>query len=119
MYKDIEMLKMAFHFGAKGYLVKENTSEELVACIQTVLNGGQYLSKIVRDQASSLFPTKEVNYKITQEIQSLSQTEWKTLKLVSQNYSSKEIAELLFISVKSVDNNRSRICKKPNYMTKN
>jgi DNA-binding NarL/FixJ family response regulator len=32
--------------------------------------------------------------------------------LVGQNYSSKEIAELLFISVKSVDNYRSRICKK-------
>lgn len=114
MHKDIEMLRMAFHFGAKGYLVKENTSEELVECIQSVINGGNYLSKIVRDQANTLFSNQQISNKITLEIQSLTQTELKTLKLVSKNYSSKDIAELLFISVKSVDNNRSRICKKLN-----
>ncbi len=114
MHKDIEMLRMAFHYGAKGFLVKENTSEELVECIQTVVEGGNYLSKIVRDQANTLFSNQQISNKITKEIQSLTQTELKTLKLVSKNYSSKDIAELLFISVKSVDNNRSRICKKLN-----
>jgi DNA-binding CsgD family transcriptional regulator len=45
-------------------------------------------------------------------LQSLTQAELKTLKLVSKHLSSKEIAELLFVSVKSVENYRSRICKK-------
>ena len=43
---------------------------------------------------------------------SLEPTELKTLKLVCKNYTSKEIAEFLFITPKSVDNNRSRISKK-------
>ena len=39
MYNDIEMLKLAFFNGARGYLVKDNTSEELVDCINYVLAG--------------------------------------------------------------------------------
>jgi len=42
----------------------------------------------------------------------LSQAELKTLKLVSQNRSTKEVAELLFLSEKTVENYRSRICQK-------
>jgi len=50
--------------------------------------------------------------RIRELLHSLTQAELKTLKLVSQNRASKEIAELLFVSVKTVENYRSRICKK-------
>ena len=49
---------------------------------------------------------------IVDKLGQLTQVELKTLKLVSQKYTSKEISDLLFISVKSVENYRSRICKK-------
>lgn len=114
MHKDIEMLKLAFFHGAKGYLVKENTSDELVDCIQTVLKGEKYLAKEVRDQQEKIFKDKKINPHLADILDSLTSTELKTLKLVGQNYSSKEIADLLFVSVKSVDNYRSRICKKLN-----
>jgi DNA-binding CsgD family transcriptional regulator len=45
-------------------------------------------------------------------LKNLSQAELKTLKLVSQNKSTREIAELLFLSEKTVENYRSRICQK-------
>jgi DNA-binding CsgD family transcriptional regulator len=45
-------------------------------------------------------------------IKSLNQSELKTLKLVSNNRSTKEIAELLFLSEKTIENYRSRICQK-------
>jgi DNA-binding NarL/FixJ family response regulator len=114
MHKDVEMLKLAFYHGALGYLVKENTSDELVDCIQAVLKGEKYLAKEVRDQEQKIFKDKKINPQIAEILDSLTNTELKTLKLVGQNYSSKEIADLLFVSVKSVDNYRSRICKKLN-----
>lgn len=119
MYKDVEMLKLAFFNGAKGYLVKDNTSEELVDCIQTVMEGKSYLAKDVREQGNSLFADNKMKYQIGELIDTLTQTELKTLKLVSQKYSSKEIANLLFVSVKSVENYRSRICKKLNLDARN
>ncbi len=45
-------------------------------------------------------------------LKALSQVELKTLKLVSQNKTTKEIAELLFLSDKTIENYRSKICQK-------
>ena len=120
MYKDVEMLKLAFYNGAKGYLVKDNTSEELVDCIQTVMEGKTYMAKDVRELGANLFSTNNAaKFQISELIGSLTQTELKTLKLVSLKLSSKEISNLLFVSVKSVENYRSRICKKLNLDARN
>jgi DNA-binding NarL/FixJ family response regulator len=119
MYKDIEMLKLAFVNGARGYLVKDNTSEGLVDCIQTILKGNSYLDRTVREHGKTLFPEDRMKIRVREQIGCLTQTELKTLKLVSRKYSSREIADLLFISVKSVENCRSRICRKLNLDARN
>jgi DNA-binding NarL/FixJ family response regulator len=119
MYKDLEMLKLAFYNGAKGYLVKDNTSEELVDCIQAILSGKTYMAKGIRDQEKIVEHDDVSKYRIAELLNSLTRTELKTLKLVSQKLSSKEIADLLFVSVKSVENYRSRICKKLNLDARN
>ena len=119
MYNDLEMLKLAFKNGAKGYLVKDNTSEELVDCIQAVLAGKTYTAKRIRDQEHLVDRNDATKYQIAEFLETLTRTELKTLKLVSQKHSSKEIADLLFVSVKSVENYRSRICKKLNLDARN
>ena len=119
MYNDLEMLKLAFFNGAKGYLVKDNTSEELVDCINFVLEGKSYVAKSIREQ-QQLYDNSDMNkVHIAELLNSLTRTELKTLKLVAQKLSSKEIADLLFVSVKSVENYRSRICKKLNLQARN
>ncbi|MFN3916105.1 MAG: response regulator [Flavobacteriales bacterium] len=119
MYKDREMIHKAFYNGAKGYLVKDNTSEELVECVNEVLEGNSFIAKEIRGLAEE---GKKVDKKIDaieEALNSLTQTELKTLKLVSQKYTSRQIADLLFISVKSVENYRSRVCKKLNLDARN
>lgn len=111
MYKDLEMQKLAFFNGAKGYLVKDNTGEELVDAVATVLNGRTFLSRGLIDHQLPEESTPQ-QLKVAEQLSNLTRTELKTLKLVSQKRSSKEIADLLFVSVKSVENYRSRICKK-------
>jgi DNA-binding NarL/FixJ family response regulator len=119
MHKDLELLKLAFYNGANGYLVKDNTSEELVDCIQTVLAGSNYLAKGIRDQENMNEQEDSTKFHIAELLNSLTRTELKTLKLVSKKLSSKEIADFLFVSVKSVENYRSRICKKLNLDARN
>lgn len=113
------MLKLAFFNGAKGYLVKDNTSEELVDCISYVLEGKTYIAKSIREQQQLYDGQDQDDLHIAEMLGSLTRTELKTLKLVSQKLSSKEIANLLFVSVKSVENYRSRICKKLNLDARN
>jgi len=115
MYNDPEMLKLAFYNGADGYVVKDNTSEELVDCIHTILSGKSYLAKSIRESE----PYFDTSDNIAELLGTLTRTELKTLKLVSQKLSSKEIADLMFVSVKSVENYRSRICKKLNLDARN
>lgn len=119
MYNDLEMLKLAFFNGAKGYLVKDNTSEELVDCINYVLEGKTYVAKSIRDQQHLYDDSDLSKVHIAELLNTLTRTELKTLKLVAQKLSSKEIADLLFVSVKSVENYRSRICKKLNLDARN
>ncbi|MNJ82758.1 Oxygen regulatory protein NreC [compost metagenome] len=118
IHKTTDIVKLAFYNGAKGYLIKDNTSEEIVECINWVLDGKTYLPLVLRDQHNKrqIDPLMEL---ITDEIKSLTPTELKVLKLVSKKYSSKEIADLLFVSPKSVENYRSRICKKLNLDARN
>lgn len=110
MYKEEEVLKKALLYGAKGYIVKDNSANEIQNCISEVLNGGVYIGTGIINIGTQHID-KELQ-QLKETLQSLTQVELKTLKLVSKHLSSKEIAELLFVSVKSVENYRSRICKK-------
>ncbi len=111
MYNDGEMLRKAMNNGANAYMVKDNTSDELVECIESLKLGERYWAKSLRKSPKVQQELKD--YKdISENLETLTETELKTLKLVGQKYSSKEIAELLFVSPKSVENYRSRICKK-------
>lgn len=109
MYKEEEVLKKALLYGAKGYIVKDNSANEIENCINNILKGEIYIGKGINSNSQQI--NKELQ-ELKNTLQSLTQVELKTLKLVSKRLSSKEIAELLFVSVKSVENYRSRICKK-------
>ncbi len=116
MYNDGEMLKKALDSGANAYLVKDNTSDELVECIESLKRGELYIAKSMRKSPKVQKELKHYN-EVTAMLKELTEAEFKTLVLVAKKYSSKEIANLLFISPKSVENYRSRICKKINIDT--
>lgn len=118
IHKTTDVVKLAFYNGAKGYLIKDNTSEEIVECINWVREGKTYLPLVLRNQYNNRQTDPRMEL-ITDEIKSLTPTELKVLKLVSKKHSSKEIADLLFVSPKSVENYRSRICKKLNLDARN
>lgn len=112
MYKEEEFLYEALDVGVKGYILKENTTDDLIAALRAVSIGGSYISPLL---TSSLINRAESKRKFSNEkpsINDLTVTERKVLKSLSYNKTSKEIAEELNISFRTVQNHRGKICKK-------
>ena len=109
MHKSEEMLAEAFHSGCSGYVLKENAFEELAAAIRKVMTGEIYVSGALTPMMLSGFLSSE------KESSELSGREREILKLLAEGYSNKEIAEMLAISVKTVETHRANIMRKHHF----
>ncbi|MBC7694339.1 MAG: response regulator transcription factor [Burkholderiales bacterium] len=112
MYREKEMIKNAMLSGASGYILKDNAVDEIMDCVNAVLNGDKYIGTAMLPYHNELSIDDKKKQLLIDGLTTLSQAELKTLKLVSQNKTSKEISELLFLSEKTIENYRSRICQK-------
>ena len=112
MHNDTEIVEMAFYNGVNGYLLKENSSKDLEECINTIFKGERFLSPSLIQNPRSLLLQKNKLVDSVPNLQTLTKTERKVLKLISQKYNSSDIAELMNITVNSVENYRNRICRK-------
>ena len=109
MHKSEEMLSKAFHSGCRGYILKENAFEELATAIRTVMNDEIYVSNALTPMMLSGFLSTE------KEPGELSGREHEILKLLAEGYSNREIADMLAISVKTVETHRANIMRKHNF----
>jgi DNA-binding NarL/FixJ family response regulator len=111
MHKEKEYLKEAMLFGVKGYLIKDNAENDLILCLEKLLNGEKYISEILLNEIS--FDTeKNEPLQSNSALDNLSPTEKIILKLIAEGNTSNEISKLLFISPHTVENHRSNITKK-------
>ena len=109
MHKSEEMLSKAFHSGCRGYILKENAFEELATAIRTVMKDEIYVSNALTPMMLSGFLATE------KEPGELSGREHEILKLLAEGYSNREIADMLAISVKTVETHRANIMRKHNF----
>lgn len=111
MYKDRDFLVKSISAGADGYLVKEDADIELFTAIDAIRKGEIYISplldKTIRTGFIQMFqkPPKFGEQELT-----LRQAE--IVKLIAEGKSSREIAELLSISVRTVEGHRAAIMKR-------
>lgn len=106
-HNEMSIYKKASEYGVDGYLLKNFAQEELSQCIDALMEGKTYLSKHI-DTAL----VKDKTYLKDAMLEKLSFVESKVFELVAQQKSTKEIAELLFLSEKSVEGYRSNIIEK-------
>jgi DNA-binding NarL/FixJ family response regulator len=118
MHKDKEYLYHALGAGADGYILKEDADDELVAAIESIRKGNVYISSLLSSQVSQLIVQSSRSTSPTAEdlsrTEPLSNREREVLKLIAEAKSSKEIADLLCISIRTVQHHRSNIMKKLN-----
>jgi DNA-binding NarL/FixJ family response regulator len=111
MHKSKEYLVQALSARIDGYLLKEDTDVELVSAIETIQRGKIFLSPILSEELTkNLVEFIGGSGKLFDE--TLSTREKEVLTLLAEGKSSKEIAELLFISPRTVEHHRASINKK-------
>jgi two-component system response regulator NreC len=98
--------------GASGYIVKKAAVDDLSNAIRTVHSGEVFLypsiaKVVIEDYVRRLREGRSVN---SREV--LSDREREVLQLIAEGYTSREIAEMLHLSVKTVQNHRSKIMRK-------
>lgn len=112
MHRDEATFNTALDLGAAGYLLKESAVEEILACLKAVAAG----EKFVSPQLSTFLINRGSRARALQarkpSIDDLTPTELRVLKLISEQKTTREIAELLFISPRTVDRHRENICAK-------
>ena len=102
MYDGTEYVHRAMAAGARGYVLKDSPSGEILSAIRTVAGGGTYLSAALSARLFRL-PAERVL---------LSQREEEILTLIGQGQASKQIARALDISVRTVESHRQSIHRK-------
>jgi DNA-binding NarL/FixJ family response regulator len=115
MHRDKEYLYLALSAGAKGYLLKEDAPKELFSSIADVRQGKTYISPYFLDSVvNDVVQIVKGDAKVIFEPEMLTTREREVLKLIAEGKSSKEIANLFFISVFTVNNHRASIMEKLN-----
>jgi len=111
MHQEKALIQKFIEFGVKGYFLKTIAKSELVHAIKTIAGGGEYFPS---DVTKALIQKQVITPDITQSplLSSLTEREVEIIRLVSQGFSNKEIADKLFISPRTADTHRTNIMRK-------
>jgi DNA-binding NarL/FixJ family response regulator len=101
-YTSDECVSELLHAGAKGYLMKQTASNELCEAIRQVRLGNQYLSPPLARRLNSQRTDAFMNVAARE----LTERETEVLKLIAEGLSNREIAQVLKISIKTVEKHR-------------
>ncbi|MDZ7698260.1 MAG: response regulator transcription factor [Deltaproteobacteria bacterium] len=110
-----EYVYAALKAGADGYVLKDATHTELSAAIKSVLKGNRYLSPSISSKVIDGY-LQGTNSALEDSVwdDTLSRREREVLKLIAEGHRSNEIAEILFISPKTVQKHRYNLMQKLN-----
>lgn len=107
VYEDEILLREAIRAGASGYVIKRAAEEELIAGIQAVSRGDMYIHPaITRLLVKDLSPTID-SHRGT--LETLTSRELEVMRYIIRGYTNRQIAETLFISVRTVEGHRASL----------
>jgi len=113
MQEDKQYLEQTISAGARGYLLKEDTDTELFTAIEKIRRGRIYFSSnLLEELTEDWVKTLHDESKAFTKTEQLTLREKEVLKLLAGGKGSKEIAELLFISTRTVERHRANIMQK-------
>jgi two-component system, NarL family, response regulator NreC len=108
MQDDPQYVREAFAAGASGYVLKEAADEEVVAAVREIASGGRY----VHPALGARMVAAEAEARAAAEADPLSDREREVLRLLALGHTNQEIAQMLFISVRTAETHRAHIMQK-------
>jgi two-component system response regulator NreC len=112
VHRTEEYILATLRAGANGYVLKDATHAELMMAIKSVLTGKTYLSPGVSEKVIEGYLEGRKTLRSSTPWDTLTQREREVLKLIAEGYKNKEIADYLYISVKTVEKHRANLMKK-------
>jgi len=112
MHSTTEHIFQALEAGARGYLLKESAGIEVVAAVRAVHAGQRYLSQQISDSLIDDYVRQRQAAEAKSPLALLSPREREVLQLVVEGKSNAEIADILSLSLKTVETYRSRLMRK-------
>jgi two-component system response regulator NreC len=114
MQDDPSYVREAFAAGASGYVLKEAADEEVVAAVRDIAAGGSY----VHPALGARMVAADAQERAAAEADPLSEREREVLRLLALGHTNQEIAEQLYISVRTAESHRAHIMQKLSLSTR-
>jgi len=114
MYREQKLFTQALDVGVKGYVLKDSAAIDIISCIKAVAAGENYVSPELTTFLVNRVRESDTSGASQSDLESLTTTELRVLALIADYKTSKEIANHLFISPRTVDTHRNNICQKLN-----
>ena len=108
MQDDPSYVREAFAAGAQGYVLKEAADEEVVSAVREIAKGGRY----VHPTLGARMVAAEAEERAAADADPLSERERDVLRLLALGHTNQEIAEKLYISVRTAESRRAHIMQK-------
>lgn len=106
LYDDVGYIARAKQVPVDGYLLKENATQEVVAALNKIMSGGKYFDTIIEKKFhTEVSPLLEL-------LRGLSRSELKIIKEIALGHSVQQIAELFFLSPRTIQKHRENISRK-------
>ena len=112
MYSDTSLVKKAFRFGARGYLLKKSVSDDLIEAVRLVSQRKVYLSPELLKTNPQGFFLPEIEDPPDNLFDLLTSREREICELIVQGYTNSGIANKLGISIKTVEKHRANLMEK-------
>ena len=112
VHKTEEHVHAALKAGANGYVLKDDTSDELITAISNIMAGKTYLSPSICNEVVMGYLADPNKEKIISSLDLLTTREREVMKLIAEGYRNKDVAQYLSISLKTVEKHRSNLMKK-------
>ncbi len=111
-HKTEEYVFEALKAGADGYVLKDATRVELLLAVENILEGKKFISPGVSGNLVSGYLEGKKPLNANTSLNSLTQREKQILKLIAEGHKNRAIADLLCISIKTVEKHRANLMKK-------
>lgn len=112
MHEEEEYSMKLVRLGVSGYLLKDSAAQEVIEAVRSASAGRAYfspqISKTLAESYREIAPTQDDPY------ERLNDREREVLQLIAEGHTNKAIADILFISPKTVDNHRTNLMRKLN-----